>query len=95
MVHQLTTLFRQYQRRLVYGVISTLIALGLIVGSSQSAPAISLFELLFRGVQIIQLSTMSDRQEMSLGAQINDELIGSGEGQFRLYRDKISALLNA
>lgn len=87
MVHQLTTLFRQYQRRLVYGITSTLIALGLIVGSAQSAPAISLFELLFRGVQIIQLSTMSDRQEMSLGAQINDELIGSGEGQFRLYTD--------
>ena len=87
MVNQLHTFFRQHRRRWVYGLTSTLVALGLIVGTAQSTPAISLFELLFRGVQIIQLSSMSDRQEMSLGAQINDELVGPGEGQFQLYEN--------
>ena len=87
MINQLHTVFRQYRRRLLYALTSTLVAVGLIVGTAQVTPAISLFELLFRGVQIIQLSNMSDRQEMSLGAQINDELVGTGEGQFRLYED--------
>ncbi|MEM9213095.1 MAG: M48 family metallopeptidase [Cyanobacteria bacterium P01_F01_bin.150] len=86
MVNQLFTFFRQRHRRWVYGLISSLVALGLVVGTAQSTPAISLIELLFRGAQIIQLSNMSDRQEMSLGSQINDELVGPG-GQFTLYDD--------
>ena len=86
MINELITFLRQCRRRWVYGCISTLIAVGLVVGTAPATQAVSLFELLFRGVQIIQLSTMSDRQEMSLGRQINDELVGPG-GQFQVYNN--------
>ncbi|NEQ97604.1 MAG: M48 family metalloprotease [Cyanothece sp. SIO2G6] len=87
MVNPLLTTIKQSRRRLLYGIVATAVALGLIVGTANPAPAQSWLDLILRGAQIIQLSTMSDRQEMRLGAQINDQIIGSGEGQFQLYRD--------
>lgn len=87
MVNPLLTTIGKYRRRLLYGVVSAAVALGLIVGTANPAPAQSWLELIFRGVQVIQLSAMSDRQEMGLGSQINEQIIGRGEGQFQLYSD--------
>ncbi|MGK7889395.1 MAG: hypothetical protein AB4042_08670 [Leptolyngbyaceae cyanobacterium] len=64
MMNPLLTTIRKYHRRLLYGMIAAVVALGLIVGTATPAPAQSWLDLLFRGVQIIQLSSMSDRQEM-------------------------------
>jgi len=87
MIQSLRTALVRIRRRWLYSAISAVVALGLVLGTANPAPAQSLFDLLFRGVQIIQLSTISDRQEMSIGADINDRLIGTGEGQFQLYSD--------
>ena len=88
MVNTLLTFAGRCRRQFFYTLVSVVVALGLIVSTANPSPAQSLFDLLFRGVQIIQLSTMSDRQEMRLGSQINDQLVGSGEGQFQLYWDQ-------
>ncbi|MEB3358662.1 MAG: M48 family metallopeptidase [Synechococcales bacterium] len=77
----LTTL----RRRWVYGLLSMLVAVGLVIGTPSAAPASSWFDLIFRGIQIIQLSSLSDRQEVQLGGQINEQLVGD---QFELYGDR-------
>ncbi len=67
-------------------MLSLFVALGIAVGSqrrpSQAAP---FPELLLRGVQVIQLSNISDQKEVQIGNQINQELVGS---EFRLYRNQ-------
>ncbi|MGF1496489.1 MAG: M48 family metallopeptidase [Elainellaceae cyanobacterium] len=77
----LTTL----RRRWVYGLISMTVAVGLVIGTPSASPAIPWVDLIFRGIQVIQLSSLSDRQEVQLGGQINEQLVG---GQFELYRDR-------
>ncbi|WNZ23175.1 M48 family metalloprotease [Leptolyngbya sp. NK1-12] len=67
--------FRQWRRRWAYALISLLVASGLILTTPQPGQAVSIFDLILRGVQIIQLSTLSDRQEVALGRQINDQLV--------------------
>lgn len=74
---------RRTYRRLLYPLISSAIALGLIVGTPGPGQAIPWFDLIFQGVQIIQLSKVSDREEVSIGKQINQSLVGR---QFRVYR---------
>ncbi|NEO26128.1 MAG: M48 family metalloprotease, partial [Kamptonema sp. SIO4C4] len=49
-------------------------AFGLWAGTPQATQALPWLELLLRGAQILQLSNMSDRQEVALGEQINDQL---------------------
>jgi predicted Zn-dependent protease len=67
--------FRQLRRRWMYGLISITVALGLIVSTPSPSHASSLLELLFRGIQVIQLSTLSTSNEVELGRQINDQLV--------------------
>lgn len=43
-----------------------------------SVQAIPLEDLLFRGIQAAQLSNLSDRQEMQIGAQMHQNLIAQG-----------------
>ncbi|MGB3612568.1 MAG: M48 family metallopeptidase [Elainellaceae cyanobacterium] len=71
------------RRRCAYTATSTLIAAGIILGTPTAAPALPFLDLIFRGIQVIQLSSMSDRQEVRLGGQINEQLTG----QMTLYRD--------
>ncbi|GAB4229333.1 MAG: M48 family metallopeptidase [Elainellaceae cyanobacterium] len=59
----------------MYGLVSTAVALGLIVGTPQTSQAIPFIDLLFRGIQVIQLSSISDRQEVEIGGQINQQLV--------------------
>lgn len=89
----LPTLVRRWRRRWAYGLLSLFVALGLIVATPTPAPAqASIFELLLRGVQIIQLSTLSDQQEVAIGKQINDQLLSS---EMKLYNNStVTAYVN-
>lgn len=70
-------------RRWFYPVLSVFVALGITVSSIKPSPAISVFDLLRQGVQIIQLSNVSDRQEVELGKQIDQQV----KRELRIYRN--------
>lgn len=76
--------FRQVHRRWMYGLISVVVASGIIVSTPQPSQAQSLIDLIFRGIQVIQLATLSDSNEVALGRQINQQLV---DQQVSLYRD--------
>ena len=75
---------RRYRRRLFYPLVSFVVALSLWLGSPMPSQAIPFLNLLIRGVQVIQLSNMSDRQEVQIGSQINQQLVSR---EVRLYRN--------
>lgn len=75
MLNYFSGTFRHWRRRWMYGLVSTAVALGLIVGTPQTSQAIPFIDLLFRGIQVIQLSSISDRQEVEIGGQINQQLV--------------------
>ncbi len=77
--------FAQLRRRWFYGLISLLVAVGLVVGTPKPSPALPILDLLFRGIQLIQLSSMSDNQEVALGSRINEQLVGR---ELKLYNDR-------
>lgn len=82
----------QRRRRWLYGLLSVVVALSIVVSTPSPSLAQRVprwLELLIRGAQIVQLSNLSDRQEVELGGQINAQLTSQ---QFRLYRD--SAITN-
>lgn len=81
-----SSLFYGRRRRWLYGLFSVVIAISIGLTNVQAARAVSWFELLIRGTQILQLATMSNQQEVQLGQQINQQLIKSG--QAKLYRDR-------
>ena len=66
---------RSFRKRWLYGLLSALTALGLCLGTPNPSYGFSFFDLLFRGIQIVQLSNMSDSQEVNLGKQINQQLV--------------------
>jgi len=74
----------RHRRRLLYPFMSAILAFSLIVGTPQVSQAIPWLDLIFRGVQIIQLSNISDRQEVEIGEQINQKLV---RNQIQLYRN--------
>lgn len=69
----------------IYLFLSVIVAAGICVISPEPTQAFSLPELIFRGIQVIQLSNMSDRQEVTVGRQINQQLTNS---EFKLDRDR-------
>ena len=81
-----SSLFYGRRRRWLYGLFSIIIAFSIGLTNVRPVRAISWFELLIRGAQILQLSNISDRQEVELGKQINQELIKSG--QAKIYRNR-------
>ncbi len=83
MLNQFSTLFRR-SRRWVYPLLSLTVVVGLWLGQPVIARAISWGDLILQGIQVIQLSNVSDQQEVQLGRQINNELVRS---QIRIYRD--------
>ena len=68
------------------GLFAVGLAASLIIGSITPVKAVPWIELLIRGAQIIQLSSISEQQEVELGSQINEELISSN--QVKLYRNQ-------
>jgi len=77
-------IFARYRRRLLYPLLSLVVMLGIVLGSPVISQAFSPFELLLRGIQVIQLSSMSSQQEFQIGRQINQQLVSR---EVRLYRN--------
>lgn len=63
-----------WRRYCIYPLISLSVALSVCLSTLQPTRAIDLLPLLFQGAQILQLSNISDRQEVELGKQMNNEL---------------------
>ncbi|MBD2594595.1 peptidase [Nostoc sp. MBR 210] len=75
--------YRRWRRSWLYPIMSVVVALSLCLSTPLPGRAVDLLPLLFQGAQILQLSNISSRQEVELGKQMNDELLG----QVRLYRN--------
>ncbi|MBD2624595.1 M48 family metalloprotease [Microcystis flos-aquae FACHB-1344] len=60
-------------------IISLLLTLSIGIVNPQPSFGRSWMDLLFRGVQVIQLTTISPQQEVVLGRQINQGLLESGK----------------
>ncbi|MGV2826448.1 M48 family metallopeptidase [Myxosarcina sp. GI1(2024)] len=86
MLEQFSFFSRRYRRRWLYGGLSLIITLSIVLTDIRASYAVSWVELLIRGVQVIQLSNISDKQEVAIGKEINQQLIDSG--QAKLYRDR-------
>ena len=72
--------FRHY-RRLLYGFFTFVIAISISVSNIHPSYALSWVELMIRGIQIVQLSNISNAQELELGKGINQEIISSGRAK--------------
>jgi predicted Zn-dependent protease len=57
--------------------LTLLLAGSLVLASPQPSYSQSWLPLLFQGLQVIQLSSLSERQEVGIGKQINQELVRS------------------
>jgi len=77
-------LTRRFRCLWYYPFLAFLIAVGIFVGSPQITQAIPWLDILRQGVQVIQLSTISDSQEVELGKQINQQSI---DKEIKLYRN--------
>ncbi|WP_445634708.1 Peptidase [Nostoc sp. DSM 114161] len=76
--------YRMWRRRWFYPLISLVVALSLCLGTALPGRSLEFLPLILQGVQVLQLSNISDRQETDIGKQINQEIIGS---QVRLYKN--------
>lgn len=74
----------QLHRRIAIGLTALFMTVGVGLTTAQPSEA-GWLDLIFNGVRVIQISNMSDSQEVSLGKDINSRLISSG--QIKLYRD--------
>jgi beta-barrel assembly-enhancing protease len=74
-----------FKRKLLYLTIFLTIAIGLIFTDVKVSKAIPWGELFIRGVQVIQLSNISDQQEVQFGNQIRQQLLS--QGKIKLYRN--------
>lgn len=83
----------KHRHQLLYLLTSITVALSLIVTEIKPTQAIPWGELIYRGIQIIQLNNISDRQEKEIGNQIRQQLIS--QRKVKLYRDEdLSAYVN-
>ncbi|MBF2076839.1 MAG: M48 family metalloprotease [Synechococcales cyanobacterium C42_A2020_086] len=82
MLNVLADFYRAFRRRWVYGLMATLMATGIVITTPRPSQAVPFLELLLRGIQVIQLSTLSDNQEVAIGRQINERLTRQ---ELRLY----------
>ncbi len=71
----------RYRRSWLYGAISLILTLVISLSAVKPSYGFSWVELLIRGVQVIQLSNISDKQEVELGKGINEQLIKSGQAK--------------
>ncbi len=86
MLKRFSWLFNRYSRFCLCFVLSCSFAISVNLATARASYGISWLELMIRGIQIVQLSNMSDKQEIELGKEINQELLRSG--QAKLYPDR-------
>ncbi|WP_017654061.1 M48 family metallopeptidase [Fortiea contorta] len=70
----LSASYHWWRRRWFYPLVSVVVALGVCLTTPAPGKAIDLLPLLLQGVQVLQLSNISERQEVDLGKQMNQEL---------------------
>ncbi|MEM7758226.1 MAG: M48 family metallopeptidase [Cyanobacteria bacterium P01_A01_bin.40] len=75
-----------YSRHFLYGLITLIVIIYLNLLNIQPSYGVSWLELMIRGIQIVQISNISNTQEVELGRAINQELINSG--QAKIYRNQ-------
>ncbi len=63
-------------RKWVYPFAALVTTVMLIAGQPLVSQALPWRDLIFRGIQVIQLSNLSDQQEVEIGRQINNQLVG-------------------
>ena len=76
----------RYYRRFLYALITFILTVSISLVNIQPSYGISWLELMIRGIQIVQISNISNAQEVELGKAINQELISSG--QAKIYRNQ-------
>ena len=65
-------------RRLSHVVVSATAAASLTAVSMPPAKALPLGDLIFRGIQVMQFSSLSDRQQVEIGNQMHRSLTSRG-----------------
>lgn len=83
-LNPLSFFYHRANRRWLYPLLSAVMALFIWVGLPQPGQAIPWLDLILRGVQVIQMSNVSDRQEVQIGRAINEQLVTR---EIRLYRN--------
>jgi predicted Zn-dependent protease len=66
---------KNLHKRWLYLLTATVMAAVVMVGTPRAGQAASWVELLLRGAQIIQISNISEQQEMQLGAATNQQIL--------------------
>ena len=85
MLNKLSLISKSSFRRVSYPLISVMVAAGLCAGTASPSQAIPWGQLIFQGIQMMQISNLSDRQEVELGKQINKQLLKGDD--LKLYSD--------
>ncbi len=67
-------------------IISITVALTIIFNNVQVSYALPWVELFLRGMQVIQISNISDQQEVEYGQQMRQQLIRGG--RIKVYENK-------
>ncbi|MGL5794667.1 MAG: M48 family metalloprotease, partial [Waterburya sp.] len=86
MFRKLSNLSYRYYRRWLYGLLAVMVTLSISFSNVQPSYGVSWLELVIRGIQVVQISNISNAQEVALGKEINQELINSG--QAKIYRNQ-------
>ena len=68
---------RYARKTFFYPLISVVVAFSVCFTTPLAAQGFSIWDIIFQGAQIIQLSNISDKQEIQLGRQINQQLLRS------------------
>ncbi len=76
MLAKVASLGQWLPKRWLYSGICVLTVATITVGQPQVSQAAEWWQLLIQGAQIVQLSNMSDAQEVALGEQTNQSLLG-------------------
>ena len=77
MTSPLTKVLHSPWRRLGYGLMALLSAITIGLATPQASQA-SIFDLIFQGIRYVQLSNLSDQDEVNLGRQIDQQLKAQG-----------------
>ena len=75
MKHPLTSSHRPWSRLILAAATATTLTMGLPTRPAQAVP---LRDLIFRGIQVMQISNLSDQQEVQIGAQMHQNLVNKG-----------------
>lgn len=92
MLNSLSSIPRRFYRRCSYVLMSGVVATSIGVATPQRSEAVSLFDILLQGAQVLQLYSISDSQEVQLGKEINQQLVNN---EIKLYRNpKVNRYVN-